>query len=134
MCRRNCLAELKRLPQINPLYDGVIRQGKRRASPQNLAGVDYISAIHDGQSLADVVIRDQDSDAGRGQPSHDRLDVEHRDGVDSGERFVEKEEVGRYAEAPGDLDPPPFPSRKGVRAMAAHGLESELREELVGAL
>jgi hypothetical protein len=107
----NCLAdlaELKRLPQIDLFYDGVIRQGKRRASPQNLAGVDYISAVDDGQSLADVVVRDEDSDPGRRQAAYDRLDVEDRERVDSGERLVEQEEIGLNDQAAGDLDATPL--------------------------
>src|SRR5437867_3095338 len=130
----NRLTKLESLPQINLSYDGVIRQGKRRASPQNLAGVDYISAIDDGQSLADVVVRDEDADAGRGQTAHDRLNVEHGDRVDSGKRLVEQEEVGRDDQAAGDLDPAPLPSRERVGPVVADGVEPEVGEELVGSL
>src|SRR2546422_2403407 len=133
----NCLAdlaELKRLPQIDLFYDGVIRQGKRRASPQNLAGVDYISAVDDGQSLTDVVVRDEDSDPGRRQPAHDRLDVEHRERVDSGERLIEQEKVGGNDQAAGDFDAAPLSPRQRVRAMVANPLQAELGEELVGPL
>src|SRR5687767_6531153 len=119
------LAELKSLPEIDLSDDGVVRQGKRRASPQNLAGVDYIGAIDDRQRLANVVICDQNADPRRGEPPDDRLDVEHRDGVDSGERLVEKKEVWGSDQAAGDLDPTPLPSREGVRAVVADVPQAE---------
>src|SRR5690606_27853481 len=46
----------------------------------------------------------QDADAARLEVADDALDVEHRDRIDTGERFVEQDEARLAGQGAGDLD------------------------------
>src|SRR3982750_1024534 len=110
------------------LPDGRITgQCKRRARTEYLSRMNYIGPIHDAQSLADIVVRDEHADARRGQPADDLLDVEDRDRVDSGERLVEQQEIRRQDEAAGDLHAPALSPGQRVRPVTSKRRETELR-------
>jgi hypothetical protein len=122
------------LSEIDLSDGGVARECKRRARAKDLSPVNYISPVDDGQSLPDVVIRDQDPDAARGQPANDLLDVEDRDRVDPGEGLVEQEKVGREHEAPRDLHAPPLAAREREGLVLPQSLQPELGKQCVAAL
>jgi len=55
------------------------------------------------QGVPDIVVGDEDPDAGLREPAHDALDLVHGDRVDSGEGFVQKQEFRVEGERAGDL-------------------------------
>uniref|UniRef100_A0A1I7Y9Y7 RNA polymerase beta subunit n=1 Tax=Steinernema glaseri TaxID=37863 RepID=A0A1I7Y9Y7_9BILA len=58
--------------------------------------------------FTDVVVGDQHADALGLEVVDDLLDVAHGDRVDTGERFVEQDELGRGGQCPGNLHPAPL--------------------------
>src|SRR5262249_37143724 len=131
--RRKRLLQLECLTEINLLDDGVARQGLGRARPQDLTIVNYISAVDDAQSLADVVMGDENADSRRREAPRDRLDVEDRDRVDSRKGLVEQEKRRREHEAARDFDAATLSAGQRVRAVRANSAEAEFLHELVGA-
>jgi len=79
------------------------------------------------------MVGDEDPDPHRLQVPDDTLDVEHRDRVDAGEGFVEKDIPRADHQGPRDLDPPPFAARQGVPLGLPHLGQAEVRDELVDA-
>ncbi len=66
----------------------------RGAECQHRTLVDDVCADADAESLADVVVGDQDADAAFRQLPHNALNIHHGDRVDAGKRLVEEDEFG----------------------------------------
>jgi len=66
----------------------------RRALHEHLAFVDDVSAVDDVERFADIVIGDQHADAAILQMAHKLANVVDRDGINSGERLVQKDVGG----------------------------------------
>src|SRR5262245_35643824 len=77
------------LPEVYLPGGRIIRDLARRPRHQNLAAVQDVGPVGDGERLAHVVIGDQDADTAVAQAGHDLLDVADGDGVDPRERLVE---------------------------------------------
>ena len=67
-------------------------KGFRRAALEDRSLVEKVGAVDDGESLADVMVGDYDSDILVLEFRYDLLDVLHGNRVDSCERFVQKNE------------------------------------------
>ncbi len=63
--------------------------------------------------------------------SDDALKIKHRDGIDAGKRFIEKNE-GRFGgQSPGDFEPSTFTTGQGFRALALERCEAEVPQQLL---
>ena len=83
---------------------GMIQDGLGITVAQDLATVDDVIAVGDGQGLTFAVVGEQDRDAAVAQLADDVLDAVNGDRVDAGERFVEQN-LRRFAgEAAGDFE------------------------------
>src|SRR4051812_15550478 len=69
-------------------------------------------AVADAQSLADRVIRDEDTQPALLEPGDEPLELVYGDGIDPRERLVEEEEAGLGDERAGDLRPAPLAARE----------------------
>src|SRR6266849_7401448 len=106
------------LAEIDLAGPGVLGQLRRRSGRQDLAVVEDIRAVGDGERLAHVVVGDQDTDAALLEPAHDLLDIADGDGVYARERFVEQEIMRIGHEGPRDLEPAPLAARQGKGLVA----------------
>ena len=80
----------------------------RRAAHQDAAVVQNISAIHDFERLADVVVGDQDANATVLEIGDKVADVTHGDWVDAGERFVKQQILGICRQTARNFTAPPL--------------------------
>src|SRR5215210_4324844 len=119
--------------EIDLPYLRVGRKLRRSAGAQDLAVVDDIGPVGYFQCFPHVMVGDQDSDAHRFQMPDDALDVEHGDGVDSGERLVKKDIPRVDHQRPGDLDAPPLAAREKTPLGAPNLGQPEVDDELVDA-
>ncbi len=90
--------------QIELAHLGVVHDVIAPALHQDLAGIDDIGAIGQGEGLAHIVVGDQNADAPAGQPPHQLLDFHDRLGIDARERLVEQHVIRPRGERPRDLD------------------------------
>src|SRR5215831_15122500 len=110
--------EREPLAQVDLPGHGVVGDLGGGAGHQDLAVVENVRAIGDGQGLAHVVVGDEDADAALAEPADDLLDVADRDRIDAGERLVEQEVLGRGDQRARDLEPPPLTARERVGRIA----------------
>ena len=61
------------------------------------------------------MVGDQHADAARLEESDDALDLDHGDGIDTGEGFVQQDEARLGGQRPRDLDPAALATRQGQR-------------------
>ena len=92
-----------------------------------------VVAVGDVESCVYVVIGDQDSDALFGEAINDVLEFFDGDGVYSGERFVEEDEVGFGRHCAGNLDPAPFTSGEDSAKARKDPFDAEFFGESVNA-
>src|SRR5688572_20166182 len=86
--------------QVNPSRLGIGEQLAGIALPKDASFIHDISAVDDFQRLADVVIRDQDSDAPGFELADDGLEVGDGQRVDADKRLIEQEKFRiRYERA-----------------------------------
>ena len=83
-----------------------------------MAVVDDERVVADTQRFTHVVVGDQHSDATRLQEANDALDLDHGDGVDTSERFVQQDKTWLGGQCTGDLNAAAFTTgqrkRRGV--------------------
>jgi len=77
------------LSEINPLDLSVISEFFRSAGSKNRSVVDDISAVSDLQGFSNIVISYKNPDLLRFQMINDSLNLQHRDRIDAGKRFVQ---------------------------------------------
>lgn len=104
-----------------------------------VAGCDYLPvhkdvvAVGDVESGVHVVIGDENSDPLFGEAINDVLKFFDGDGVYSGERFVEEDEVGFGSHGAGDFDPSPLASREDSAEAREDPFDTEFFGETVNA-
>src|SRR5882762_10310636 len=113
------LLQPEMLAQIDLSYAFIINDFLGFAGGQHRAVVDDVGTIADPQSLADVVVGDQDADFPILEEADDFLDIEHGDRVHAGERFVQQNEPRLRGESTGDLDAAALASRQADRRAVA---------------
>ena len=74
-----------------------------RARHEHLTVEEQVGTVGDAQRLMHVVVGDEHADVFALQLEDDALDVLHGDGVDTGERLVQEDEVGVDGQGTGDL-------------------------------
>jgi len=77
------------------------------------------------------VVGDDDAQALFPEPEHDLLKLDDRQGVDAGERLVEKKELGPEGERPADLELPPLAAAQAVGGLPGQRQQAELVQEFV---
>src|SRR5690606_12440643 len=83
----------------------------------------------DIQGLAHVVVGDQYADAFGLEVVDDLLDVTDRDRVDTGERFVQQDELGRGRQRAGNLDAAAFATGQAHAEVVANVADVELLQQ-----
>src|SRR5262245_31964858 len=98
------LLKTEGLAQVDTLHFRITAEDLGRARAEDLAIVDDIGTVRYGKRFTDIVISDKDADTAPLQIRNDLLQLQHLNGVDSGERFVKKEEVRADDERARDLN------------------------------
>src|SRR5438445_1734332 len=119
--RERCgFAQRKGLAQVYALDFRIPAQRLRTTRAEDTAVVDDVRTVGNHQSLAHVVVRDQDADARALQIKDDALQLEYLDGIDTRERFVEQEKARLDNQRARNLDAPPLAARERVPFVAPH--------------
>ena len=93
----------------------------------------HVRPIAQRERLANVVIGDQNADAGCAKPDHDRVKRLDRQRVDSGERLVEEQVARLGREAPRDLEPTLLAARELECAGTRDVQQAKLRKQVFSA-
>ena len=128
------LLELEMLAEVDLANHRVGGQFLGRTRLEDLALVEQVGAVGDGQRLVDVVVGDDDADVLVLERRHDRLDVLHGDGVDAREGLVEQDERRVDGHRARDLRTAPFAARKLDAEALANLLQAELLDQRLDAL
>ena len=96
--------------------------------------MDQIGTIGDVQGLLYVVIRDQNADASFFQLRNNFLDVSHRNRIDTGKRFVQKQKKRGCHKSPCDFYAAAFASRQSVCFLTGKVYDVELSEQTLGTI
>src|SRR4051812_20413061 len=80
------------------------------------------------------MVRDQNADAAGLQIEDDLLQIEHRDGIDAAERFIEQNEIRLDAKAAGDLHAAALTAGNRVSAILANVVQPKLVNQSLQAL
>ena len=94
--------------QIDPSNGFVADDLFRPSCGQNDAFIDDVGVIANTERFAHVMVGHQDAETTLFQKPHDALDLEHGDGIDAGERFVEQDEARSRCECTRNLNAPPL--------------------------
>src|SRR2546422_5586570 len=132
--RSPCALEGELLAEVDLPGDRIVGDLAGSSRDENLAVVQDVGAIRDGQRLSDVVVGDQDADPAVAQPRDDLLDVGDGDRVDAGEGLVEQQVLRRRHQRARDLQPPALAARQGVGRVRRQGGQVELGQQLAGPL
>lgn len=122
------------LPQIDPAHHLVGGQLLGAAGLEDFALEHQIGPVGDGEGLLHVVVGDEDADIAGLEAGNVVLDILHRDGVDTGEGFVEEDEFGVGGQGAGDLGAPPLTAGEGVAVVLAHLVQVELVDQSLQAV
>src|SRR5690606_11792128 len=90
---------------------------------------EQVGAVANGKGLRYIVVRDEDSDVFVLKPCHDSLNVLHRNGIDTGKGFIEKNELWIHRESPGNFSSPAFSTTQHITVTLPHMRQSEFRNE-----
>ena len=90
---------------------------------------DEVSAVDDVEGFANIMVGDEDGEAGVAQIGNDLLDIGYGDGVDPAEGFVEHEEAGFGDEGAGDGEATFFSTGEGEGDLFGDVFDAELLEE-----
>src|SRR5437763_15351142 len=107
---KHCDSHTELFAKIKPPHFRIFCQVARRAGTENFSFSHDVSAVRHTQGLTHVVIGYEDADAATAQIQDDTLDVVDRFGIDSGERFVQKNELRFSCEGPRNLSSASFAS------------------------
>src|SRR5215831_16787048 len=102
------------LSEINPLYFSVVSEFFRSAGSKNRSVVDDISAVSDLQGFSDIVISYKNPDLLRFQMINDSLNLQHRDRIDAGKRFVQQHKFRRNHQRSGYFHSASLTTGQGV--------------------
>ena len=107
---------------------GDLALGNLMGRPLNddLPLMDEIGPVRYGQGIPDIVVCQENTVPFIPQAQDDLLYIVDGDGVDSAEGLVEKQEVGHYGEAPGDLHLPALPSAEGIPLEGGDPAQAEI--------
>src|SRR6185436_424868 len=122
------------LAQVDLPGDRVVGDLRRGARDQDLAVVENVRAVGNGEGFAHVMVRYQNADPPFAKPGDDLLDVADRDGIDTREGLVQEQVLRRRDQRPRDLETPALAAGERVGRIARQRGEVELGQELAGAL
>src|SRR2546428_436762 len=132
--RSPCALEGELLAQVDLPSDRIVGDLAGGARDEDLAIVEDVRTVRDGQGLPHVVVGDQDADAAIAQAPADLLDVGDGDGVDAGERLVQPQGLPRRHQRPGDLQPPPLAAPLRVGRVRGQRGQIQLGQQFAGPL
>src|SRR5690606_25400061 len=98
----------------------IIRQFFRGTMLEYLTFYEQVGAIANGKCFRYVVVCDEDSDVLVLKPCHNGLDVFHRNGIDTGEGVIQKNELGVYCKRTSDFSPTSFSTAKDIAITLPH--------------
>ena len=96
---------------------------------QHAAIADDVGMVTNTQCLAHVVIGDQNADATLLEETDDALDLDHRDRINPGKRFVQQDEAGLRRQSAGNLDASAFTAGEGQRRCLAQVLDAQVLQQ-----
>ncbi len=100
--------------EVDPARDFTLQEVVLGTGHHDFAKIDDVGAMGDFQSISDIVVGKQHADPLLGEINSDALDLIDRNRIDTGERFIEKEELGLDSQGAGNLCPTALPAGQGV--------------------
>src|SRR5438874_4607219 len=128
--RSPCALEGEFFAQVDLPGDRIVGDLAGGARHEDLAVVENVRTVRDGQGLPHVVVGDQNADAAVPQAGDDLLDVGDGDGIDAGERLVQQQVLRPRHQRPRDLQPPPLAARQRVGRIRGQRGQIELGQQL----
>src|SRR5205807_2595177 len=125
---------VKGRPQVFIDGHGIMNDLQRRAMRAYLAVFNQITPIRYLQRFADIMIGQQDADAGLAQLAHDFLDIADSLRINSRKRLVEQDEQRLANQAASDFEPAFLATRKTGGVVLADRIQTELAQDLIRAL
>src|SRR5262249_24976029 len=101
-------SHLEAFTQIMLATDGIVNKEILSAFALDAPVVNQIGAVHDGKSLAHVVVGDHDGQSGFAKVNDDLLHIVNGNGIDSAERLVEHQQLWLGDERTGNGQTPFF--------------------------
>jgi hypothetical protein len=98
--------------------------------PEDPAFINDVRSVGYRKRVSYVVVRDQHPDPGGFHVANYFLQVENRDGINSRKRLIQQDELGLDAQCSRDLNPSSLTTRKGISAVQANVLKSQLINQL----
>ena len=86
----------------------IIKYFFRGAGRYDLSGIEDVGMVTDSQHFADIVVGDQDPDIAIAEVLDNVLDIDDRDRVDAGKRFIKQDEAWIRGEGARNLDAAAF--------------------------
>ena len=98
--------------QVNIPYMLVIQHFIRRAGGDHPSGIQYIGMMADTQHFADIVIGDQNANIAITEVFDNILDIDYRNRVHAGKRFVQQDKTRVGCQRAGDFNSSAFTTRE----------------------
>src|SRR5262249_7212212 len=105
----------------------------RCSRPEDSPFGDDVSAIRNAQRLANIVVRNQNSDPACLQIEDDLLQLQNRNRIDTAERLIQQNEIWLDAERSRNLHPAPFAPRQRIAPSPTNVPQIQLRYQPLGA-
>jgi hypothetical protein len=121
------------LSQIDLPYCFIINDFLRLAVRQHRSLVDDVGPVADAQRFAHVVIGDEHADAALFEKSDDFLNLQHRNRIDTCERFVEQDEARVRRERSRNFNTAALATGEADRSVVAKVAYMKLAQQIVEA-
>src|SRR5437763_10799473 len=109
---KHCESHTELFAEIEAPHFRVFCQVPRRAGTENFSFSHDVRAVRYTQGFTHIVIGYEDPDAATAQIQDDTLNIVDRFWIDSGERFIQENELRFSCERPRNLSPAAFASRQ----------------------
>src|SRR5438067_3719839 len=109
------------------IVDNLLRRAVRPHHPI----LDQVAAVRDFQSLANIVVREQNADPLLTERANDFANVRDGDGIDAGEWLIEENQQWLTDQAAGDLQAPLLSTGKPAGFILANIRQTELVQNVV---
>ena len=126
-------AQRETLAEVDAADIDIVTQLVRGSGAEDAPLGDDVGAVGDAEGLADVVVGDQNADAAGLEVEDDLLQLEHGNGIDAAEGFVEEDKAGLDAKTAGNLDAAAFATGQRIAAGGADVAKVELVDKALGA-
>ena len=118
------MLEVKIIAEVELASLGIVDEKVAGAFSQNFPVVQQISAIHDAESFAHVVIRYDHADAATFELHDDLLHFGDLDGIDGGKGFIHEQKLWFGHERAGDFQTATLTTRKRERFLFSDMVEA----------